>query len=106
MSIEHCPLCGQRAKLESTADPKGQLCTCPECVAFWIDDYAMHYLASIAEPARTEMLQQLSISATKTAPGNLYVVRQPKPSEITGDGHKVARTSLVSEWISRSSHRS
>ncbi|WP_148293034.1 hypothetical protein [Comamonas sp. B-9] len=100
LSSQTCPLCGQTASFVITSKPHGKRFTCEQCTKFWIDDYSEDYLSAIPEMAVSEMKATLSGKARKTAEGHLYVIREPKPSEITGDGHGVARTSLVTEWVS------
>lgn len=100
MTKPTCALCGsEEATFTSTTNPRGKRFTCPHCTEFWIDEYAESYISGTPEVTRTEMRRNLSRQSQKTAAGNLYVIREPKRSEITGDGHSVARTSLITEWI-------
>lgn len=100
MTEQTCTLCGsEAAKFTSTQNPLGKRYTCPHCTEFWIDEYAESYISGSPEVTRTEIRRNLSRQAQKTAAGHLYVIREPKRSEITGDGHSVARTSLVTEWV-------
>ena len=105
MTKQACPLCGHdEARFNTTHFPVGKHFACQHCTEFWIDGYAEEYVASIPEVARTEMRGRLSKQAQETAAGHLYVIREPKRSEITGDGHDVARTSLITERVNVSAH--
>lgn len=85
-----------------TRNPEGKRYICQHCTEFWIDQYAEHFLSNVPEISRTEMRKKLSTQAQKTADGHLYVIREPKRTEITGGGHGVASTSLETEWINLS----
>lgn len=104
MKNQTCPLCGHDAQFSVTTNPNGKHFTCSHCTEFWIDGYAEKYISDVPEVARSEMKHKLSEQAQKTASGHLYVIREPKHSEITGDGHGVARTSLITEWVNLSGH--
>lgn len=106
MSYEVCPLCSHHATFKSTENPEGQRYKCQDCGEFWIDDYAISYLARIPESNRHSTLEKLSAQVRRGHPAHVCVIRQPRPSEITGDGHGVARLSLMTEWVGRSSHQS
>lgn len=99
MSQQICPLCGTSAQFSTTGQPAGKRFSCKHCIGFWIDEYAEGYLSNLPEVTLTEFRKRLSESAKKSAPGYLYVIREPKGSEITGDGHGVARTVLKTEWV-------
>lgn len=51
------------------------------------------------EEVGAEIRKKLSGQSQKSADGRIYVVRESNPSEIIGDGLKVARESLKTEWI-------
>lgn len=99
MHPQKCPLCASDAHFSITHRPNGKRFECPNCTEFWIDDYAENYLSELPEFSYTDFRQRLSAQAKKTAPEHLYVIREPKDSEVTGDGYGVARAMLRSEWI-------
>ena len=99
MPQQPCPLCGRDASFHATSIPEGKCFTCQHCIEFWIDEYSEDHIASIPEVARSGIQQKLSLQAQKTSAGHLYVIREPKHNEITGDGYGVAKTSLKTAWV-------
>lgn len=101
MRQQACPLCGNDAPFNFTANPQGKYFCCPHCSEFWIDSHCEIYLADLPEITRTGVRKKLSEYAQRVVSGHLFVIREPKPEEIHGNGHGVAREILKSEWIER-----
>lgn len=99
---QRCPLCTNDSTFSKTSNPVGKIFSCNNCKIFWIDSYSESCLESIPGDAGEEMRNKLSGHAQKSAENRLYVIREPKPSEIIGDGSKVALESFRTEWVNLS----
>lgn len=104
MTIEqHCPLCDNAASTYETAhNPFGKLFACPSCTKFFIDSSSETHLFRLPEATKTEVRMKLSKMAKACQADKVFVIRQPRNDELGGDGHGVARTEMIAEYLSRS----
>ena len=82
-------------------DPYGKLFACPTCREFFIDSSSELYLSELPEVTKTEVRLKLSKSAKSSGDNRLFVIRQPNNNELGGDGHSVAKTRMIADWIER-----
>lgn len=101
MSNQTCPLCGSGADFETVHEPYGKRFNCPSCIEFFIDPSSEKHIAELPEVTRTETRKKLSDSARSGGPTRLLVIRHPRNDELGGDGHGVARTRMIAEWVTR-----
>ena len=102
MTNQACPLCDTVATFKKTNDPYGKLFTCQTCREFFIDPSSEAHLAELPEVAKTEFRLSLSKSSKSGEANQLFIIREPRNDELGGDGHGIARTQLIAEWITRS----
>lgn len=97
MIIEQpCPLCDNAAATyKTTHEPFGKLFECPSCTKFFIDSSSEIHLSSLPEVFKTERRTQLSKMAKASLPDEDLVLREPRSDELGGDGHGVARTTMI-----------
>lgn len=101
MNQAQCPLCGGPASYRSVSEPDGKRFECPACTQFFIDSHTEQELASMGEFARSDFKRDASECARRSGPSRLYVLREPRPDELGGDGYSVARRTIVTEWLER-----
>jgi hypothetical protein len=106
MTKQICPLCDDGADYEIVDDPSGKRFVCPTCTKFFIDLSSETYLSRLPEVTRSEMRKKLSVSAKSSEPDQLFVIREARKDELGGDGHQVARTRMIAEWVSTGGTRS
>ncbi|MDR6887849.1 hypothetical protein J2X67_002375 [Variovorax sp. 3319] len=100
--VEPCPLCNRPASYTEMRHPaKGKRFDCVECTQFAIDEVADTAIMEMVEISRSEFKAKASRHAKESGPNRLWVLRGPKSDELGGDGHGVARTTIVGEWIPR-----
>lgn len=90
-----CPLCQRDSTFEMCAEPWGKRFSCPECTEFFIDSATEEYITS----ANTGVRETAAKKAKATPPGKLLVLREPRSDELGGDGHGVARTTMIGEYV-------
>jgi hypothetical protein len=95
----NCPLCGSMATAEVVHNPYGKRIACPTCTEFFIDPSSERHIDSMPEVTKSECKAKLSKSAQDSGPKHLLVIREPTNDELGGDGHNVARTRMVAEWV-------
>jgi hypothetical protein len=101
MTNQLCPLCDSPATYEISHQPYCKHFTCPVCTEFFIDPSSERHLSGLVEVPKTEFRKKLSAAARASGPEQIFVIRAPRPDEIGGDGHGIARTNLIAEHISR-----
>jgi hypothetical protein len=103
MIIEQpCPLCDNAAATYKTTDkPFGKSFECPSCTKFYIDSSSEIYLSSLSEVTKTEHRIKLSKMAKACLIDNVFELREPRSDELGGDGHGVARTTMIAEYRKR-----
>lgn len=101
MPNQTCPLCDQPASFRTVSTPDGKTFECPSCNEFFIDESSEEYLGVLPEVTRTEVRLKLQNSAKRSDTGALFVIRSPRPEERGGDGQKVARRMMTTEFVSR-----
>jgi hypothetical protein len=101
MTKQQCPLCDAEAAYETVDAPYGKRFACPTCQEFFIDPSSESHIAGLPEVTKTEARKKLSESARASGPSRLFVIRQPRNDELGGDGHSIARTRMIAEWVSR-----
>lgn len=99
MPQQNCPLCGHSAPFQYASNLDSKKFSCAQCSDFLIDGHCERYLAEMPEVTRTEIREKLREQAQSTAPGLLYVIREPRPEEVHGNGHGIAREMLIAEWV-------
>ncbi|WPG35336.1 hypothetical protein [Variovorax sp. EBFNA2] len=100
--VEPCPLCNRPASYVETQRPhRGKRFECVNCTHFFIDEVAEQVILNMVESTRSEARAKASKQAQASGPDRLYVMRAPKQNELGGDGHGVARSTMMSEWIPR-----
>lgn len=97
MIIEQpCPLCDNAAATyKITHEPFGKSFECPSCTKFFIDSSSEIHLSSLPEVTKTEMRTKLTKMAKASLPDDDLILRAPRNDELGGDGHGVARTTMV-----------
>ena len=90
-----CPFCDAPAAASVCHDPYGSRYDCPTCGTFFIDSVAEERIAWMQQ----EFRDTASKKAKGTPPGKLFVLRGPRPDELGGDGHGVARTTMIGEYV-------
>lgn len=101
MTNQICPLCDSSANFKMVDAPYGKLFTCPTCSDYFIDNSSETYVGELSEVTKTEVRSKLSESAKSSGPNRLFVIRMPRNDELGGDGHGVAKTRMIAEWVSR-----
>lgn len=101
MPTQTCPLCDQPASFREVSAPDGKMFECSACVEFFIDESSEEYLAHLQEVTRTEVRSKLQKSAKQSDSESLFVIRSPQPEERGGDGQRVARKMMTTEFVSR-----
>lgn len=96
-----CPLCGEPATYEISNQPYCKHFTCRTCVGFYIDASSEKHIASLSEVTKSETRRKLSDKARACKADHVFVIRAPRSDELGGDGHSVARTTMIAECLSR-----
>jgi len=100
--VEPCPLCNRPAHYIEVRHPANcRRFDCVHCTQFAIDEVAERQILTMVEVSRSEFKERASKHARESGPNRLWVLRGPKPNELGGDGHGVAQTTIVGEWITR-----
>lgn len=94
-----CPLCDQSAEFEVVHEPYGKRFTCSSCTEFFIDSSTESRIRNFPEVTRTEFRERARKQARNAGVDHLFVLREPRSDELGGDGHGVARTTIVGELI-------
>lgn len=96
-----CPLCGKPARYSRVSSPAGKHFHCATCTEFFIDETSERRIEAMPETTRSEFRASASQHAAEGGSDRLFVLRAPRRDEEGGDGHGVARATIIGEWVSR-----
>lgn len=96
-----CPLCDGPAEYLPTAEPVGKRFSCGTCTEFFVDRCSEDRIAAMPETFRSDFKARASKHAAESGADRLFVIREPRRNEEGGDGHGVAKTSVIAEWVLR-----
>jgi Zn-finger protein len=104
MQKQACPLCFSEAVFEFTSNPYGKLFSCTKCTEFFIDSSSEKYIEELPEVTKTECREKLSNLAKKQKVNSKFIIREPRNEERGGNGHDVAQTQMIAEWVEHGFH--
>ena len=101
MKKQACPLCFSDASFEFTSNPSGKYFSCLKCTEFFIDASSEKYIEDLPEVTKTECREKLSNLAKMQKKNSNFIIREPRNEERGGNGHGVAQTQMIAEWVER-----
>jgi hypothetical protein len=101
MANQLCPLSDEPATYEISYRPYCKHFKCPTCTEFFIDASSEAHIAGLPEVTKTKWRADLSKRAQACPADRVFVIRAPRNDELGGDGHGVAKTTMIVECLSR-----
>lgn len=104
MKKQACPLCFSDALFEFTSNPYRKIFSCLKCTEFFIDASSEKYIEELPEVTKTEFREKLSNLAKMQKKNSKLIIREPRNEERGENGHGIAQTQMIAEWVERGYH--